>query len=228
MINNIPQSLLDAVKKVLSESTEHPMISVDGVMKHRHNSLGQPIHHTEEGIKNFHRWFGDSKAVDKHGRPQVYYRGSQHPNAEGYSENSMIFLTQNPDFANTYARNNQVFKVYAKTEHPFDISRGHGLKHWKDFENETNAPSYAATGTDRGMAPHWQQEFNLRKWLNDRNIKHDAIYFGENDRSHSLALKNIGQIKSAISNAGDYSHPININEKKIDAAYDVYMNMQND
>ena len=212
MIKDIPQSLLNAVIKVLNESTEHPMIEVDGVMKHRNNSEGKPIHPTEDGIRNFHRWFGDSKAVDEHGRPQVYYRGSQNPNAEAYNKNSMIFLTKSPELANIYARNNQVFKVYAKTEYPFDISRGQGLKHWKDFVKETNAPSYSATGTDRGMAPHWQQEYNLRNWLTDKNIKHDSIYFGENNNTHSLAVRDINQIKSAIGNSGAFSHPTKITE----------------
>jgi len=78
MIKDIPQSLIDAVKKVLYESIEHPMIEVDGVMRHRNNSLGQPIHHTDEGIRNFHRWFGDSQVVDEHGRPQVVYHATKH------------------------------------------------------------------------------------------------------------------------------------------------------
>lgn len=39
-------------------------IDVDGVQRPTRNSNGQPIHPTEEGIRNFWRWFGDSKAVD--------------------------------------------------------------------------------------------------------------------------------------------------------------------
>ena len=81
MINDIPKSLIDAVVRVLTgqtinESTEHPMIEVDGAMKHRLNSMGQPIHHTDEGIRNFHRWFGNSTTVDEHGRPKVMYHGT--------------------------------------------------------------------------------------------------------------------------------------------------------
>ncbi len=76
MINNIPKSLLEAAISVLSGQSQHPMIDVDGVMKHRNNSLGKPIYHTDEGIRNFHRWFGNSKAVDDHGRPMVLYHGT--------------------------------------------------------------------------------------------------------------------------------------------------------
>lgn len=80
----------------ITESINHPMIDVDGVQKHRHNSLGQPIHHTDEGIQNFHRWFGDSKAVDEHGRPLVVYHGTSHDFEEfksgsGRSSGAAIF-----------------------------------------------------------------------------------------------------------------------------------------
>lgn len=55
---------------------EHPKIEHNGKMVHTTNSMDQPIHHTEEGIKNFHDWFGDSSNVDEHGRPNVMYHGT--------------------------------------------------------------------------------------------------------------------------------------------------------
>ena len=68
----------DPMKKegIMESNINHPMININGEMKHRNNSLGDPIHHTDEGIKNFHKWFGDSKVVDEHGRPKVVYHGS--------------------------------------------------------------------------------------------------------------------------------------------------------
>lgn len=51
-------------------------IEVDGVQRPRTNSEGQPIHPTDEGLRNFWRWFGDSKVVDDQGRPLVVYHGS--------------------------------------------------------------------------------------------------------------------------------------------------------
>ena len=119
-IKNIPQSLLDAVNKVLNEAQEeHPMIEVDGVMKHRHNSLGQPIHHTEEGIKNFHRWFGNSKAVDEHGRPSVFYHGTA-SDIEHFDQDfighgvdqlgSGFYFADSPYIANSYVHGSQHVK----------------------------------------------------------------------------------------------------------------------
>jgi GNAT superfamily N-acetyltransferase len=52
-------------------------IEVDGVMRQTTNSLGKTIHPTEEGVRNFWRWFGESKAVDADGRPLVFYHGGK-------------------------------------------------------------------------------------------------------------------------------------------------------
>lgn len=58
MIHSLPKSLIETATKILTESSSS--IDVDGVMKSRVNYDDQPIHHTDEGIRNFHRWFGDS------------------------------------------------------------------------------------------------------------------------------------------------------------------------
>lgn len=52
-------------------------IEVDGIQRPRTNSKGQPIHPTEEGIRNFWRWFGDSKVTDADGLPLVVYHGTR-------------------------------------------------------------------------------------------------------------------------------------------------------
>ena len=52
-------------------------IEVDGVVRPTLNSNGKPIHSTQEGVRNFWRWFGDSKVVDEQGRPLVVYHGTR-------------------------------------------------------------------------------------------------------------------------------------------------------
>ncbi|MFM8899145.1 MAG: hypothetical protein ACKOF9_04245 [Burkholderiales bacterium] len=52
-------------------------IEVDGVERPRTNSKGQPIHPTEEGVRNFWRWFSNSAVVDAEGRPLVVYHGTR-------------------------------------------------------------------------------------------------------------------------------------------------------
>lgn len=51
-------------------------INIDGKERPTLNSNGQPIHPTEEGVRNFWKWFGDSKVVDAKGRPLVVYHGT--------------------------------------------------------------------------------------------------------------------------------------------------------
>lgn len=54
-----------------------PTIEVDGKTRPTTNSNGQPIASTEEGVRNFWQWFGDSKAVDADGKPLVVYHGTK-------------------------------------------------------------------------------------------------------------------------------------------------------
>lgn len=51
-------------------------IEVDGVARPTTNSEGRPIAQTEDEVRAFWRWFGDSKVVDAEGRPLVVYHGS--------------------------------------------------------------------------------------------------------------------------------------------------------
>ncbi len=51
-------------------------VEVDGKERTVFNSKGQPIHSTLEGVRNFWRWFGDSRVVDDQGRPLVVYHGT--------------------------------------------------------------------------------------------------------------------------------------------------------
>lgn len=52
-------------------------ITVDDVERPTTNSTGKPINPTEEGVRNFWRWFGESRVVDEQGRPLVVYHGTR-------------------------------------------------------------------------------------------------------------------------------------------------------
>lgn len=60
-------------------------IEVNGTKRATHNSEGRPIHPDPEAIHAFWEWFGNSKAVDKKGRPLVLYHGT------GSLENCDVF-----------------------------------------------------------------------------------------------------------------------------------------
>lgn len=58
------------------------LIDVDGNLRQTRNSEGALIHSTEEGVRNFWRWFGDSTVIDFDGRPLVVFHHG------GFDENS--------------------------------------------------------------------------------------------------------------------------------------------
>ena len=51
-------------------------VNVDGTERPTTSSTNKPIYPTEEGTKNFWRWFKDSAVVDGEGRPLVVYHGT--------------------------------------------------------------------------------------------------------------------------------------------------------
>lgn len=51
-------------------------IQIDGKDRSARNSEGRRIARTEEGLRAFYDWFGDSKVVDENGRPLVVYHGT--------------------------------------------------------------------------------------------------------------------------------------------------------
>lgn len=63
---------LDAENPVYKGET----INIDGKERTVYNSNGERIAQSEPALRNFYKWFGDSKVVDKQGRPLVVYHGS--------------------------------------------------------------------------------------------------------------------------------------------------------
>lgn len=113
----------------------HPKIMVDGELRHVNNSNGQPIHDTYEGIHKFHQWFGKSKAVDEHGRPQVYYHGTgtdfdefshKFTGSGNDSYGTGFYFAKKPDLANHFA-GSHVMPVYLKMEKPIDHKSDKGF-----------------------------------------------------------------------------------------------------
>jgi hypothetical protein len=101
-------------------------IKVDGKDRPTRNSQGKNIHPTAEGVRNFWKWFGDSKVVDEQGRPLVVYHGTNRDfNAferqpwfrkqEGLDSIGSWF-TDNPDRAADYG--DSIMPVYLKIETP--------------------------------------------------------------------------------------------------------------
>jgi len=70
------EKVSDEVKNKLEKHFDKEYLEIDGKLRSTRNSDDKFIHSTEEGIRNFWRWFGDSKVVDKKGRPLVVYHST--------------------------------------------------------------------------------------------------------------------------------------------------------
>jgi len=104
-------------------------IDIDGTARPTRNSAGQPIAGTEEGVRAFWVWFGDSKVVDAQGRPLVVYHGT----AKAFSKvnlrkgaQGLFWFTSDRSRIEAgevgAAGSGVIMPLYAKVEHPADWS----------------------------------------------------------------------------------------------------------
>jgi hypothetical protein len=182
MINTLPKSLIDAARKILTESSTH--IDVDGEMKHRYNSDGKLIHHTDEGIRNFHRWFGDSKVVDKHGRPKVMYHGTRCVEKESKKHDVAI---------NTFKCNSNLHWFSDNTT----VSDIHAGK-LSDYSNGSTIPVYIKANN----------HFDATK-LPSNKVKNPHGIFNDELESQSLTKnkKSLAYFKSSPEMSDKFKHP---------------------
>jgi hypothetical protein len=79
-------------------------VEVDGVKRPVFNSSDRPIYPTQEGVRNFWRWFGNSKTVDWRGRPIQLYHGTARDITEFRAKQAgAIFVTEDSRFAEGFA-----------------------------------------------------------------------------------------------------------------------------
>lgn len=90
---------LDAENPVYEGET----INIDGKERTVYNSNGERIAQSEPALRNFYKWFGNSKVVDEQGRPLVVYHGT---GAEfdtfDMSLSARAFFTDSKIVADTY------------------------------------------------------------------------------------------------------------------------------
>lgn len=115
---------------------EGETINIDGQERTVYNSEGERIAQSEAALRNFYKWFGDSKVVDEQGRPLVVYHGT---NAEfdtflkekqkGVFLGKAFYFTDSLEAANTYAEGRaekggkaKIMPVYLKAEKIFKWS----------------------------------------------------------------------------------------------------------
>ena len=176
--------MIPGVGRVGAEVKEPESINVDGVQRPVHDSTGQRIHTTDEGVKNFWKGFEGTKAVDAEGRPQVMYHGTPSdvsvfdPSLTKYVDG--IWVTPDSKYASDVAEARSadreganVMPLYANIKNPAVIKT-------KDFNAETLIAAASLS-------------------------KHDGIFVLNDDGSiHSALVYDKEQLKSAIGNKGEF------------------------
>lgn len=200
----VENAALDKVNPAYEDET----INIDGVERTVYNSNGDRIAQSEPALRNFYKWFGDSKVVDEQGRPLVVYHGTD---AEQFYvfDGEYSFFTNNEENAKYFSKgfgkeeNQRVMPVYLNMSNPLVIdAKGN------DY-NDIRIPSQIKSYFDdsRGMI---DEIASATKHLgkNDgvivKNVKE-----GSNIIANDYISFNPNQIKST-SNRGTYSESDNI------------------
>lgn len=129
-------------------------ININGVERPTKNSLGKPIAETESDLKEFYKWFGNSKVIDKEGRPLVVYHGTGDvikkfvkdilgSSSKAKSANEAFFFAKDKIVSEGYAEYalpERLIKLRSLWEEAFDkgdIEKYNKIyKEWEELENE--------------------------------------------------------------------------------------------
>lgn len=132
-------------------------IEVDGVKRPTTNSKGQPIHPTEEGVRNFWKWFGDSKVVDEQGRPLVVYHGGSAKDVIS-AENGINWFATQKQYADLFAKyhNGETKSLFVSLRNPLDVSKLKGEHTLAFWEKKLDSIGVSMNGVEM---PDWAPDY---------------------------------------------------------------------
>jgi len=182
-------------------------IDVDGIERPTTNSIGNEIHWSEEGVRNFWRWFGDSQIIDKEGRPLVIYHGTR-GNIESFDLNKFgqtdfgfygigIYSSANQQSANSYAvwdtsgkkkivKGANVLPLYSSLQNPYfwpkDKSIANSIEESKSITEDLKSQGYDGVVISQSFDKH-----------KDTSKFYEVVAF------------NPEQVKSSIGNVGAFN-----------------------
>jgi hypothetical protein len=231
---SLRDELLDIMNKAIADSEANgtnsssgsatPMadklageIVVDGKTRPTTNSEGRPIHPTIEGVRNFWRWFGDSKVVDAEGRPLVVYHGTNadFDSFKQASEGSLgngIYLSSSASAASVYseisaegakrAKGGNVMPVYVASSNPLVIKDG-GAAPAVDALVALGVPAAKAEAIfEKAMDEHG----NLRSQISTRlrAAGYDGLVVEHSNGNKEVVVHAATSVKSATGNSGAF------------------------
>lgn len=179
---------------------------VRGKQRPTKNSRDQQIHPEESGIVAFWEWFGDSKIVDQHGRPLVFFHGCNFDiDSFRTNDDGLIFSTPSPTeasgFTNSRGGANEndgvIYPLYIRARKPFDFQNP------KHIQQLKAALPYGVYIKDEYLHSGFFAYLEERAVLSTiKRLGFDALFVRENEKN--LAVFSPDQIKSALGNSGDF------------------------
>lgn len=93
-------------------------IDINGKQRTVYNSTGERIAKSAEALRNFYKWFGDSKVVDEQGRPLVVYHGTDAKFDTFAKSEAGIYFTIDRTYAES--EGSRIISTYMKINKPFE------------------------------------------------------------------------------------------------------------
>jgi len=148
----------------------------------------------------FRQWFNRSKMVDEDGYPKVFYHGTSVSADFSTFDGRVIFVSPSPEVANYFAtvglgRGSRVFPLYVRAENPFDFRNEDHLNKIRSFVSGNRLSSRISEGS-------WSALDAIQNEIKEAGF--DSYYEMEMGQLN-LGVFNPNQLKSAISNTGEYS-----------------------
>lgn len=123
-------------------------IDINGVQKTVYNSSGTRIAKSEQALKNFYNWFGNSTAADEKGRPLIFKRGLKNKYSPDIERN-IIWTTLSDEVAQQYKtteEDGEILDVYVKSLKPLIVERSRVDSYYDDILKEVDSEVSFAEG----------------------------------------------------------------------------------
>lgn len=164
-------------------------IVIDGIERSTKNNLGDPIAQTEEGVRNFWKWFGESQMVDNNGQPIVFYHGT---NKEFNVFDKNKFATSND--AGWLGEG-----FYFYTEKDQAIQYGNTGEYYLKIKE----PYYALPEENKRLSDLNNKKASKEFSENLKNEGYDGVYYNGDLRGETVVFEP-NQIKS-VTNTGQFN-----------------------
>jgi hypothetical protein len=141
----------------------------------------------------------------KRAQTTTYYRGTGNPTDAPYSGDFM-FLSPEKDFAGMRGNNIYEYQIDSNSR-IINTSNSEDYKLFQKFVEETGKTCYRLIGSHGGLFPFWTAHNDFHRWLDEKEVLYDGIYYTENNGSYSLALRNKSKITSRRKISCELPHP---------------------